>query len=415
MRIVWLAVLLVLASISLASAQSVRVIEWSRGRSPIAVLFLHGLGGCAVPSGKTARESCADGAIDSFRNPQSSKSWPEMIASDDYRLAAAALRDILPAPLRLEDLGVWGVDYSRLTTSGCATFSVPEAARLIRGQIEASRLFERYEQVIIVAHSMGGLIAKNMLLSWQNSNDPDGMLARTIGVLLLGVPSQGSDIAPAPGVLRYVLETLGVDKLANACGRQVKDLFAADENTYLRDLERRWEQLLSARRSASHSQAPLVYCAYETIPEPIATKYISATVVKQLYAQTQCSDEQFAIPTYHTMLPKPLNMEDDVHRAWFARRLDDLFRQWTQWDFVRFDFLANDTLEAFARAVNRNQSAFVLDVADVKDVKVAAGKFTAPDNFALATKVANVNSLCLNQEWPDGKPGHVWMRPMGKC
>jgi pimeloyl-ACP methyl ester carboxylesterase len=293
-----------------ALAQSVRVIEWSRGHSPIAVLFLHGLGGCAVPSGSTAKKACAEGAEDSFRNPSASKSWPEMIATDDYRIASNALAEILPKPLRIEDLGVWGVDYSRLTTSGCATFSVPEAARLVRAQVEASKLFERYEQVIIVAHSMGGLIAKNMLLAWQNSNDPDGMLARTIGVLLLGVPSQGSDIAPPPGMMRYVLETLGVNRLANACSRQVKDLFAGDENTYLRDLERRWEQLLNARRAASRSQAPLIYCAYETMPEPILTKYVTATIVKQIYAQTQCSDEQFAIPTYHTMLPKPSTPED---------------------------------------------------------------------------------------------------------
>jgi hypothetical protein len=409
------AIVLLLMSFSVANAQSVRVIEWSRGRSPIAVLFLHGLGGCAVPSGKTAQDSCAAGAIDSFRNPQASKSWPEMVASDDYDLATAALRDVLPKPLRIEDLGVWGVDYSRLTTSECATFSVPEAARAIRGQIEASKIFDRYEQIIIVAHSMGGLMAKNILLSWQNANDPDGMLARTIGLFLLGVPSQGSDVAPAPGALRYILETLGVDKLANACGRQIKDLFSTDENTYLRDLERRWEQLLGTRRKASRSGAPLVYCAYETMPEPIATKYISATVVKQLYAQTQCSDEQFAVPTYHTMLPKPLNPDDDVHRAWFARRLDDLFRQWAQWDFVHYDFLAGDAFEKFARTVNRNQSAFLLDVSDVKDMKPSVSSYGGADNLALVAKVAASNSLCLDQEWPADKPGHVALRPAGQC
>jgi len=411
----WLVVLLSLIATQTALAQSVRIIEWSRGRSPVAILFLHGLGGCAVPSGMTAKRECAEGAEDSFRNPSASKSWPEIIATDDYRIASNALAEVLPKPFRMEDLGVWGVDYSRLTTSGCATFSVPEAARLVRSQIEASQLFERYEQVIIVAHSMGGLIAKNMLLAWQNSNDSDGMLARTIGLLFLGVPSQGSDIAPSPGTARYILETLGVNKLANACSRQAKDLFAGDENTYLRDLERRWEQLLNARRSASHSAAPLVYCAYETLPEPILSKYVTATIVKQIYAQTQCSDEQFALPTYHTMLPKPSGPEDDVHRAWLSRRLDDLFRQWALWGFSRYDFLATDTFENFARHVNRSQRAFVLDVSEMKDLKPLPGKFEAPDNFALASKVAAANSLCIEEDWTAGKSGRVAFRLAGHC
>ncbi|MET4323600.1 alpha/beta fold hydrolase [Bradyrhizobium sp. RT5a] len=410
-----LVVLAVVTCSPTANAQGVRIIEWSRGRSPIAVLFLHGIGGCAVPSGKTAQQSCADGAIDSFRNTQATKSWPELVASDDYRLANSALREILPRPLRMEDLGVWGVDYSRLTTSGCPTFSVAEAARLIRAQIEASKLYEKYEQVIIVAHSMGGLITKNMLLSWQVGNDKGGMLARTIGVFLLGVPSQGSDLAPGGDIKQALLKTLQIDKLANICDRQVKDMFAGNDNTFLHELERNWEQLLGSRRDLSQSQAPLVYCAYETIPEPVVGRYLSVTPVKQLYAHTQCSDEQMAIPQYHTMLPKPLNAQDDVHRAWLSVRLDDLFRKWSKWEFIQFAFLPSDSFDVLAAQVNRNQDAFVLDVSDLKSAKPSVMKFVAPNNFALVAKVARANNLCVDEEWPAGGKGHVWVRPAGKC
>src|SRR5262249_38691967 len=154
---------------------------------------------------------------------------------------------------------------------------------------------------------------------------------RTIGILLLGVPSQGSPVAPDPGVKRYLLERVGFDRLLNLCGRQVKDMFAGDENTYMFDLERRWERLLNARRSASHSQAPLVYCAYETIPEPILYGMSSLTIVRQLYTQTQCSEAQFPIPAYHTALPKPNGPYDDVHSAWLTRSLDNIFQQWAGW------------------------------------------------------------------------------------
>jgi hypothetical protein len=392
------------------------MIEWSRGSSTIAVLFLHGLGGCAVPLNQTAAQACAAGAEDSFRNTAAAKSWPELMAADDYQLAANALSNVLPKPLRISDLGIWGVDYSRLTTSGCATFSVPEAARLIRTQIESSRLFDRYEQVIVLAHSMGGLITKIMLLEWQTANDPDGMLARTIGVLLLGVPSQGSDAAPPPGVKRYLLETLRVDRLANTCARQVKDLFPGNENTYLFDLERRWEQLLSARRSRSQSQAPLVYCAYETVPEPILHGMSSLTIVQQLYTQTQCSDAQFPVPAYHTALPKPSSVDDDVHRAWFTRSLDNLFRQWVTWPFSRFDFASDATFRTFEQWINRQQRAFVLNTDEVKGMTPVIGKFEAPNSYAVtATVVAANSSVCMESQWPARGVGQVTLRPAGQC
>src|SRR3989442_460146 len=147
---------------STSFAQSVRVIEWNRGKSTVALLFLHGIGGCAVPKNQTAAQACAPGTEDSFRNPTARKSWPEIVADDHRSLATVALSRILRSPMHMSDLGIWGIDYSRLASAGCANFSIPQAARLIRAQVESSRLFERYEQVIILAHSMGGLITKNM-------------------------------------------------------------------------------------------------------------------------------------------------------------------------------------------------------------------------------------------------------------
>lgn len=397
-------------------AQTVRIFEWSKGRSPIALLFIHGIGGCAVPPGQTAASACAANSEDSFKNPKASKSWPEMIASDDHHLAANQLEDILPSPLRIDDLGVWGVDYSRLTNADCAPFSIPETARLVRSRIESSGLFDRYEQIIIVAHSMGGLLTKNMLLEWQTAGDPDGMLARTIAVIFLGVPSQGSKQAPNPGVQSYLYKLMGADKVAGVCGRQAQDMFPGLLNTYLRDLERRWEELLNTRRAASHSQAPLVHCAYETVPEPVLGGLTGAMIVDELYVQTQCSSAQIGLPTYHTMLPKPQNLQDDVHSAFFTRRLDDLFRQWSQWSFTRYEFLPTDTFETFARVINRNQRSFVLSAEDVRSVKPEPGSFDGADSFVVMAKVARANpTICLDIDWPPNGPGRAAFHPAGQC
>lgn len=172
-----------------AAAQDARLIEWHRGRSTVAVLFLHGLGGCAVPSDTSARGWCASGAEDSFRNPATGAAWPRILASDDYMIARNALRTALPEPLRASDLGVWGVDYSHLTGAGCPRFSIEALARAVRTAIQASELYHRHEQVIIVAHSLGGLLAKEVMLGWQVADDPDNAYqASTIAVMLLGAP-----------------------------------------------------------------------------------------------------------------------------------------------------------------------------------------------------------------------------------
>jgi pimeloyl-ACP methyl ester carboxylesterase len=407
---------LLLVGWSQAAAQNVHIIEWSRGKSPIAIVFIHGLGGCAVPLGQTAAQACAVGAIDSFHNTQARQSWPEMVAGDPYELAQAALGNLLLMPMKLGDFGVFGIDYSRLTTSDCPNFSIPQAARLIRGKLESSDIYKRYEQVIFVAHSMGGLITKNILISWQDSGDPEGRLARTIGIFLLGVPSQGTNIAPGPGVRNYIAKVLHADVLLNACGRQIDDLFAGQGNTYLFDLERRWEDVLGARRAHSQSQAPLVFCAYETKPEPIVPRVFSQTIVDALYTQTQCSEGQVGIGTFHTDLPKPKNMQDDVHRAWLTPSLDRLFTQWAKWEFARFDTATDENVASLAAWINQHQRAFTLKVDEVRDVKLGPDRLVGPNQFGLAATLVRKNpALCMESVWPDGGPGTVMIRPAGKC
>jgi hypothetical protein len=63
------------------SGESVRFIEWHRGQSTVAILFIHGLGGCAVPPGQSAESFCPRSAKDSFRSSSVQKSWPEMLAA----------------------------------------------------------------------------------------------------------------------------------------------------------------------------------------------------------------------------------------------------------------------------------------------------------------------------------------------
>ena len=395
------------------AAQSVRVFEYSRGHSPIAVLFVHGLGGCAVPNDQKAVQWCP-GKEDSFRYAPDRPSWPQIIASDQREIARGALQDILGSmKLRVSDLGVWGVDYSRLTTYPCAAFSIPELARAVRAQIEASDLFFRYEQVIVVAHSMGGLITKEMMLDWAAGDDRsrDQYLNRVAAVMMLGVPSQGSPLATNEGLTAFFRQTLNLDSVAKVCDRQVADLFPGDANTFLVDLERRWEKMVGDRRGRN-SQAPLRFCAYEKTAEPVV-----GIVVPLQYAFTQCDDSQFPLAVPHTQLPKPTGPGDDVHSAWFYNSLGKLFARWATWTTVTYDFGGPSlTLAKFADFINSVQQAVRVELNDVGSFEPVRGRYMGPDAFGLAiSTVVKSPDLCVDARWPDGQVGVLTIRKKGKC
>jgi len=401
-----------------AAAQDARVIEWHRGRSTVAVLFLHGLGGCAVPSGANAQDWCASGADDSFRNPATGATWPRILASDDSLVARNALRAVLPEPFRASDLGVWGVDYSHLTGAGCPRFSIEALARAVRLAIQASELYHRHEQVIIVAHSLGGLLAKEVMLGWQLADDPDNAYqARTIAVLLLGVPSQGSPFAPQPGLWRYFLETIGAGRLGGVCERQVKDLFVGDENTYLAGLERRWEALIRARRSRSQSQAPITGCAHETEAERVLPGF-RTVIVPALYSATQCLLGNFEIGLTHTQLPKPADAGAAAHGRWLRDGLDQIFSDWSRWTFSAVSFTPVDpTLTALQRRVNEVQGAFRLELdAGVRGFEPRAASYQAASQFGLVARIVRDNpELCLDARWPERAAGVLTIRRSGDC
>jgi hypothetical protein len=398
------------------TGESVRFVEWNRGRSTIALLFIHGLGGCAVPNGIEPSNFCPPGTGDSFRYSASSRSWAEIVAADQTSFDDQALAQIFPTSLRMSDFGVFGIDYSRLTTQNCPKMNLPDVANLISEQIQTSRLFDRYEQVIIVSHSMGGLITKIMLMDWRSRGDRKGLLNGTIGIFLVGVPSQGSNVAPDPGVNRYVMETFSADWWSNVCSKQVRDLFAGDQNTYLRDLERRWETVLGAVRVENKSQAPLTYCAYETVDEPIFFGLLNREIVGQSYTNTQCSDRSTGIGTYHTRLPKPDGPNSDVHK-WLRGRLDSLISQWISWPFMQYDVVPTDTFEKIARYINQHQRAFVVEAApSVKELKVNLGHFDAPNAYVFMRKIALANPMvCTTSEWPESGQGLVSIKAVGEC
>jgi hypothetical protein len=398
-------------------AQSTRVFEWNRGNSTVGILLLHGLGGCAVPTGSDARTWCSGGARDSFRNAATSASWPAIMSADARPLLSAALPGTPSKPLSMRDLGVWGVDYSAATAAPCANFSIPQLAQTIQGQLAGSGFFDRYESVIIVAHSMGGLLVKQMIQNWVIKDDP--ARHRIIGVLLLGVPSQGSPAAPT-GVWQYLAEALGLDRLARVCGRQVKDLVGADENTWLQSLETSWQSMLTRLRRDSRSQLPMTGCAYETVAERIIAGFRS-TIVPMLYANTQCSLSSFPIGEQHTRLPKPASSAADVHSAWLLPSLTDILKHWSEQPLGNFrpDLSApqGGTLAEVKQWLSSRQAAFSLDLDPVAAAyRIKDIPYKGPNLYSVVMAIVSENPpLCMAGSFPRDKQAVVTLRADKPC
>jgi hypothetical protein len=411
--------LLILAALCMpavpVSAQSVRIIEWSRGNSEVALLFIHGLGGCAVPYGESAGIWCPPKVADSFRNEASGRTWPEIVEADDRPLVAAALAGNPSKALTPADLGLIGIDYSRLTSSGCANFGIFQIAQAVRGALQASGVLERYEQFIIVAHSMGGIITKQMLVDWKVGGDPSAMTRRILGVMMLGVPSQGSPIAS--GAFKYLNDAFGIDTYVRLCHRQVEDLFSGDENSYLNSLEGSWTDLLHGLRSNSHSQLPMVGCAYENTSEVQLLGY-GVEIVPRLYATTQCSLASFPVARKHTDLPKPIGKDDDVNGPWLMEDLKAILAEWARTPFSTFEFSSDEPTLLFLRDhLNSNPQILHLDIDDdVLNFRPKLGPYQAGNRYGLVLEVAKKNSeLCMKATFAFKQKASILLRRRGLC
>jgi pimeloyl-ACP methyl ester carboxylesterase len=158
-----------------------------------AVVFLHGLGGhpFATWQASVRADDC----------------WPNWVAQD------------------LPEVDIWTVEYeaSPSTWHGSA-MALPDRAINLLAWFETERLQE--QPLIFVGHSLGGLVVKQLL---RLASDRPGMplgrvLTATRGVVFLGTPNTGSDLASWMDRLRGVLG-------ASAATRDLQS-----DSAYLREL-----------------------------------------------------------------------------------------------------------------------------------------------------------------------------------
>lgn len=207
---------------------------------------------------------------DTWRS-QDGEDWPHLLAKD------------------MPEFAVYSVDYHSPFRGRAA--DIDEIATRVRGQLKERGVFE-FTDIHVVAHSMGGLITKALLLDLYT---PEGAetLRRVKTVAFLATPAQGATIADV------------ADWLSN--NPQLSNMSAKDLNTFLHRLERQWKGMLRSR--AVDAKWPLVYCAYEK--QAVAGLVL---VVPRLYTETVCDEDPRAMETMnHISIAKPTSVRSEQY------------------------------------------------------------------------------------------------------
>ena len=192
--------------------------------------------------------------------------WPSMIATDSDPSFA--------------DLDVYVAVYPTPNKHGKMT--VADLVTTIGNRLEADGVFSRHKEVVFVAHSLGGIITQELLLTYQ-----DQQLAKKVSFLyLFGSPLEGSSLA-------------NIGKLFSS-DPLLSELEAGDGNLILHDMDGKW----------IHSGFTNIkrYCGYETQPEG------PAKVVSRNSATRGCNDT-LAIFGDHRSIVKPCSRRADSYLA----------------------------------------------------------------------------------------------------
>ena len=153
-----------------------------------------------------------------------------------------------------------------------------------------------YRRLRIVAHSMGGLVAREYILRRQLRAHPQ---LKVTNVVLLATPNNGSELSE---VGRLVSES-----------RQIEELRHIDKgNTYLESLNKDWNREF---KGGSHPRHVLMYAGYEELAMPVLGKIV------KLSSAIPYADESMGFQQDHVSIAKP--KERTVLYRWVNAKLGE--------------------------------------------------------------------------------------------
>ena len=145
---------------------------------------------------------------------------------------------------RFKEYGIYLVTYPTPKVERAS--GIEEIANGVLLELEDQRIFERYNEIYLIGHSMGGLIAKRILVDLNRVTQID-KLRRVKAVFYISTPAQGAPLAEVGSWLSK--------------NPQLKDMIPADLNSFLQVIENMWQNLMRDRPRGT-GDFPRAYCAY---------------------------------------------------------------------------------------------------------------------------------------------------------
>jgi tetratricopeptide (TPR) repeat protein len=222
------------------------------------IIFVHGIFG---------------GATTTWGDPRKETFWPAMVAKDP----------------RFTDCDIYLINY-HTPYIGQAP-NIHEIAGNELGRLLSRKVFDTYDDIYVIAHSMGGLVTKSMLTRLNRGQDV-AHLRRVKGVVYLSTPAQGADAARLTAWF--------------SLNPQLGNMERASLNAYISSLEDQWIQLIEDRNTA-RAEFPRAYCAYETLrtgPLFVAPKEL---------VSSRCDGPLHPMPFNHFGMAEPTQKDDDPY------------------------------------------------------------------------------------------------------
>ena len=222
-------------------------------------------------------------ASQTWTNQESNVSWKDLIEHDE----------------RLHEFTAIAAGYDSPWRGASST--IEEIALRLHEDLQDKGVFDDYEEIYFIAHSMGGLVAKRVLVKLSDTPQSE-KLSKVKAVLYIATPAQGVEKA----ALAYLVSG----------NPQLRDMESSAANSYLQMLENQWEELIG-KRGANGS--PKSYCAHEKKPTRLGLA--SMVIVDRMSAQTYCDNRPMrAIDEDHVNIVKPFDANSGIY-LWARARL----------------------------------------------------------------------------------------------
>ncbi|AUQ92874.1 PGAP1-like protein [Phaeobacter inhibens] len=206
-----------------------------------------------------------DDGNQTWTNETNSTSWLELIEDD----------------IRFTDFDLATYHYSSMLFQN-GNLSISNVADQLAFRLDGE-LVDGYNRIVFVAHSMGGIVVRNMLLKNER-------IARKVPlVYFLATPTAGSDVA-------------NLAKILGIKSRQLRALTSFGQSNFLQDQSSAWR----ASRLSSNIHS---LCAFENLQTH------GIMVVDQASAESLCTGRTIPSGQTHSGIAKPFSRNSIVYKV----------------------------------------------------------------------------------------------------